>query len=560
VFVIDDARDDIQKFESDGTFLLKFGSHGTGDGELNYTGNLAIDRQGNIYVADFSNHRVQKFDRQGKFLTKWGSQGEEPGQFNEPSAVAVDQQGNVFVVEYTGTHRVQIFDEAGNFLGTWGGPGLEDGQFLNPVAIAIDSQGYIYVSDEANRIQKFRPTNYASAGVNEFPVAGSAADVIVPPGHYRAPDALEIPFEFEVGEGFTWFREYLEEDKTLVLVRGSNAAGKPSQWLAFMPLKPGETVDSAMEALRATPKIDLLEEADTSIGGASGRQLDAAAQPNPAAGFDGLITIPAIAGLTGHSDPDWWTETPTARLRFYAIDFNSRTLLVYLEAPPGEFDAFAQDIEEMLDSLAFIDPDTAAPAPNESSPTTPGIPEFPKYAHPDLLPPEVAAGIYRTPSWFSIPFTFETAQDTLGIGDDEPTGELFGLGVKNEIDFNLLMFLAVDPEISVDETITLFRDTPDFEIGPNQPVQVAGFSGTQFDLVFTGNGESKMPAVTTLIGHPVFGPENYWTVPADTRQRILVLDVRERAFVIYIDAYRHQFEAFAHEVEQVLETLEFEAQ
>jgi hypothetical protein len=66
-----------------------------------------------------------------------------------------------------------------------------------------------------------------------------------------------------------------------------------------------------------------------------------------------------------------------------------------------------------------------------------------------------------------------------------------------------------------------------------------------------------MPAVTTLIGHPVYSQDNYWTVPADTRQRILVLDVRERAFVIYIDAYRHQFEAFIQEAEQVLETLKF---
>lgn len=160
VYVIDDSRDDVQKFDSNGTFLLKWGSHGSRDGQFNYTGNLEIDSQGNVYVADFSNHRVQKFDSQGIFLTKWGTFGEDPGQFNDPVGIAIDPQGNVYVAELAAhppyTHRVQIFDEAGSFSGTWGSPGDGNGEFTHPLAIAVDSQGNIYVSDETNRIQKFR--------------------------------------------------------------------------------------------------------------------------------------------------------------------------------------------------------------------------------------------------------------------------------------------------------------------------------------------------------------------------------------------------------------------
>ena len=159
IYVIDDSRDDIQKFDKTGTFLLKWGSHGIGDGQFNFTGQLEISPQGNIYVADFANHRVEKFDSQGTFLAKWGKFGKEPGQFNDPAGIAIDPQGKVYISEYAAhlpeTYRVQMFDPEGNFLGSWGGLGKENGQFIHPLAVAVDTQGNIYVSDETNRIQKF---------------------------------------------------------------------------------------------------------------------------------------------------------------------------------------------------------------------------------------------------------------------------------------------------------------------------------------------------------------------------------------------------------------------
>ena len=76
---------------------------------------VAFDAAGNIYVADgLGNARVAKFDKNGVFVTSWGSKGTEPGQFASARAIAVDGQGNVYVAD-PGNKRIQVFDGNGTF-------------------------------------------------------------------------------------------------------------------------------------------------------------------------------------------------------------------------------------------------------------------------------------------------------------------------------------------------------------------------------------------------------------------------------------------------------------
>ena len=73
---------------------------------------VAWDPQGNIFISDgYVNHRVVKYDKNGRFLKQVGSEraGSEPGQFSTPHGIAVDLQGNVYVADRA-NNRLQVFD------------------------------------------------------------------------------------------------------------------------------------------------------------------------------------------------------------------------------------------------------------------------------------------------------------------------------------------------------------------------------------------------------------------------------------------------------------------
>lgn len=78
---------------------------------------VAWDAAGDIYVADgygSGNARVAKFDKNGKFIKSWGAKGTGTGQFNSVRGIALDGQGNVYVAD-AGNKRIQVFDGDGNF-------------------------------------------------------------------------------------------------------------------------------------------------------------------------------------------------------------------------------------------------------------------------------------------------------------------------------------------------------------------------------------------------------------------------------------------------------------
>jgi sugar lactone lactonase YvrE/regulation of enolase protein 1 (concanavalin A-like superfamily) len=157
--------DRIQVFGPDGKLIRRWGSYGSGNGQLSYPRGLAVYSTGEIYVVDSGNFRIQVFDSQGKFLRKWGSFGTGNGQFENPVGIALDASGNVLVADYghydngvdSWAGRVQVFDRNGNFLRNFGSYGSGPTQIQAPSAVTVDKNSNIYVADSKpmNRIQVF---------------------------------------------------------------------------------------------------------------------------------------------------------------------------------------------------------------------------------------------------------------------------------------------------------------------------------------------------------------------------------------------------------------------
>ena len=154
VFVADWRNDRIQSFTADGQWLASFGQPGTGGdasiasehggirvvarpvGVFNRPTGVSVDKDGDIFVADWLNNRVQVLTPEGRFITeftgdavlsKWGvakieSNPDMVRQRNgvrdftpekvlwAPVAVKVDDRGRVIVVDTT-RHRFQIYQK-----------------------------------------------------------------------------------------------------------------------------------------------------------------------------------------------------------------------------------------------------------------------------------------------------------------------------------------------------------------------------------------------------------------------------------------------------------------
>jgi tripartite motif-containing protein 71 len=161
IYVADTDNHSIQKFDKTGMFLTRWGGEPSSqEGQFYYPRGLAVGPEDVVYVADSGNNRVQKFDLEGNVQKAWGKfgfawRGADMGRFDVPWGITTDQDGNVYVSD-TSNARIQKFQADGQPLLKWGRDGSFDGAFFFPRGVAVDFVGNIYVADESNhRIQKF---------------------------------------------------------------------------------------------------------------------------------------------------------------------------------------------------------------------------------------------------------------------------------------------------------------------------------------------------------------------------------------------------------------------
>lgn len=130
----------VQKLSPEGQFLTRIG----GDKLLTANGGLALSGDGRLYVTGFG-PEVWVFDvGDGTLLSTLGEAGDGPGQLAQPVDVAVDTQGNVFVAD-AGGGKVEVYGPDDRHVRTIGSRGASSGQFTTPRSVAVEGDGHVLV-------------------------------------------------------------------------------------------------------------------------------------------------------------------------------------------------------------------------------------------------------------------------------------------------------------------------------------------------------------------------------------------------------------------------------
>ena len=186
--------------------LAGSGAYGSVDGQgtaasFSMPFDVAVDRSGNVYVADYSGNTIRKILPTGLVTTLAGSgaSGSTNGtgtaaSFSRPAAVAVDGSGNVYVAD-AGDNTIRKITPAGEVT-TLAGSGVRGSangtgtaaSFSEPFGVAVDGSGNVYVGEYGNNaIRKITPagevtTLAGSGGAGAADGMGTAASFNGPQG------------------------------------------------------------------------------------------------------------------------------------------------------------------------------------------------------------------------------------------------------------------------------------------------------------------------------------------------------------------------------------------
>jgi sugar lactone lactonase YvrE len=217
LFVADTSNSTIRKISPDGivTTLAGGSSSGSADGidkgaRFHLPYGVAVDKSGELYVADSGNNSIRKITSRGEVTTLAGLTGgygskdgiREASRFNYPLGVAVDKAGNLFVSD-NGNHTIRRVTPEG-VVTTWAGLaaslGHSDGtgsvaRFQLPSGLVIDNSGSIFVADCLNHtIRRISPERAVItwAGISESADRGGSEDGALGVARFKQPRAVAV--------------------------------------------------------------------------------------------------------------------------------------------------------------------------------------------------------------------------------------------------------------------------------------------------------------------------------------------------------------------------------
>jgi len=209
IFIADSGDNVVREITVAGVIQLIAGTGKAGLGHagpatrsaLDHPQNVAVDAQGDVFIADTYNNRVVKVTPKGQVTAVAGNgaagySGDggraASARLNEPTGLALDSKGNLFIADSANNviRRVDAktgvittvagdyaADKASDGLGGFSGDGgpATSAQLNDPQGVALDGAGDLFIADTFNNaIREVTPGGTISTVVNAAPAAGGA--------------------------------------------------------------------------------------------------------------------------------------------------------------------------------------------------------------------------------------------------------------------------------------------------------------------------------------------------------------------------------------------------
>ncbi|MEU1409662.1 NHL repeat-containing protein, partial [Streptomyces sp. NPDC005728] len=213
--------------------------------KLNSPYSVAVDGAGNLYIADYGNHRVRKVTPNGIITTVAGN-GQNgfvsdggpavATKLNYPLGVAVDREGNLYIADQS-NHRVRkvtpngiITTVAGNGQAGFvsdGGPAVAT-KLHYPWGVAVDQDGNLYIGDRYNhRVRKVTPNGIITtvAGNGQAGYVADGGPAVATSLNYPAAVAVDGAGNLYIGDGNNHRVRKVTTNGIITTVAGNGVAG-----------------------------------------------------------------------------------------------------------------------------------------------------------------------------------------------------------------------------------------------------------------------------------------------------------------------------------------------
>ena len=155
-YLVDRGNQRVLVVDSNLNLIRTIGGPERENGEILEIGAVAVDRRGTVYISDSKGAPIHIFGRvDGRPPRNIGINGFSDSTYSNPSGLAVDRMGQIWVAD-SNAGKVKVGDSSGWVNKVFGEYGQGRGQFFKPVDIAVDIYSRVFVLERGTkRLQSF---------------------------------------------------------------------------------------------------------------------------------------------------------------------------------------------------------------------------------------------------------------------------------------------------------------------------------------------------------------------------------------------------------------------